>query len=143
MPAADCCLPLIVSYFKTHVSVYIFFKLLLKHNFCIKICTLEKIATLLFICFPSINNKRLRKKKFLQTDFEGKNSCKEIHSKKDCYTEKEYLSRRVRLEKFLPRCMSGKKFYHQRLEKNRIITQTKPPIPFDPSKVKWSAPKLN
>ena len=36
-----------------------------------------------------------------------------------------------------------KNFYHQRFGKNRIITQAKSPIPHDPSKVKWSAPKLN
>ena len=36
-----------------------------------------------------------------------------------------------------------KKLYYQRLGKNRIITQTNSPIPYDPSKVKWSAPKLN
>ena len=86
----------------------------------------------------------LRKKKFLQTDFEGKNSCEEIPGEKDSYTEKEYLSWRTRLEKILtPLCIRKKKLYHQRLGTNRIITQTKSPIPCDPSKVKWSAPKLN
>jgi len=54
----------------------------------------------------------------LQTDFEGKKSCKEIYG-------------------FA--CL-GKKSYHQRFGRNKFLTQTKSPIPLlPPSKVKWLA----
>ena len=60
-----------------------------------------------------------QKKNILQTDFEGKNSCMEILylAKKDSYTEKTIFRGVWLWKKILQRgrCMSVKKFYHQRV----------------------------
>ena len=86
-------------------------------------------------------------------DLRKKNSCRLISREK--ILARKYLAKKTpTLKKNIFHGVRGwknsytvvyqeKKLYHQRLGTNRIITQTKSPIPCDPSIVKWSAPKLN
>ena len=77
----------------------------------------------------------LRKKKFLQTDFEGKNSCEEIPGEKDSYTEKEYLSWCTRLEKILtPLCIGKKNYITRGLGQIESLPKLNHPYPAIPQK---------
>ena len=88
-----------------------------------------------------------QKKNILQTDFEGKNSCLEILylAKKDSYTEKTIFRGVWLWKKILQRgrCMSGRKFYHQRVWGKNSFPAKSPIPPTEPHplpiNVKWSA----
>ena len=67
-------------------------------------------------------------KNILQTDFEGKEILARNYTwRKKSFHWKKYMSWPNAEKKILYRCMSGKKFFHQRSGEKKMLTQTKSP----------------
>ena len=78
----------------------------------------------------------------LQTDFEGKKIIARKYLAKKVPTLKKYLSRRIKLEKILHRCMAAKRILSPEVWEQKTKSPTPPPTPpslLPPLKVKWSA----
>ena len=66
-----------------------------------------------------------RKKILCRLISREKNYCQEIPGEKNT-TLKKYLSRRIKLENILHRCMTGKRFYHQRFGRKKFLPAPQP-----------------
>ena len=81
------------------------------------------------------------RKNILQTDFEEKNSCKEIPGENNSFTEKNiYLSWHIIMKKNWSYTVyvKKKKFYHQRFEEKRFLPKS--PISIAPLKSQMVGP---
>ena len=74
----------------------------------------------------------------LQTDFEGKKSIARKYLAKKVPTLKKYLSRRIKLEKILHRCMAAKRILSPEVweQKTKSPTPPQPPPPLPPPTTK-------